>query len=161
MGTLTDILAAGGYGGDKFFDGTTQPAGDFEPLPPGWYVCHADKGELRNAVTGTPGYSLCFKVIEGEHTGRLCWHDLWLTPLAKPYTMRDLLKLGIDADPKLEQPVPPGIRCKVCVALRKDDNGNEVNKVRRFDVIGIDEVERDAFAPDETTDDESKGGRHE
>ena len=33
------------------------------------------------------------------------------------------------------------------VALRRADNGSEYNRVVRFDVIGIDEPERDPFAP--------------
>lgn len=150
MGKLSDILAAGGFGGDDFNNvwTSTDAAGEFDPLPPGDYICHAERGELRTAKTGTPGYSLAFKVIDGPHSGRLCWLDLFLTPAALPMAKRDLLKLGIDSPEKLERPLPAGIRCKVKIALRKDDHGNETNTVRRFDVIGIDEPARDAFAPD-------------
>ena len=50
---------------------------------------------------------------------------------------------------------PPGcIRCNVRVALRRDDDGTEYNRVRRFDVLGIDEPVRDPFAPT----DEVEGG---
>lgn len=159
MGKLTDILATGGFGGDDFRDNwnNTTAAGEFSPLPPGEYVCHADKGELKNARTGTPGYSLCFRVIEGDYMGRKVWHDMFLTPAALPLAKRDLIKLGIDDSAKLEQPLPAGIRCKVRVALRKDDHGNETNRVIRFDVIGIDEPERDAFAPDDTPGADASG----
>ncbi len=56
MGLLTDILAAGGFGGDDFSRTwqETEAADEFAPLPPGEYICHADKGELRTARTGTP-----------------------------------------------------------------------------------------------------------
>jgi hypothetical protein len=35
----------------------------------------------------------------------------------------------------LEQPIPQGIRCRVKLAPRRDDNGNEENKVKTFTVI--------------------------
>lgn len=87
-------------------------------------------------------------MIAGEHAGRQVWHDLYLTPAALPMAKRDLAKLGIDDQAKLEQPLPLGIRCKVKVALRTDDDdGTQRNRVVRFDVIGIDRPEPDAFAP--------------
>jgi len=149
MGKLSDILTAGGFGGDDFSTvwQNTDAAGEFSPLPPGEYECHADRGELRAASTGTPGYCLTFKVCDGEHIGRLVWLDLFLTPAALPMAKRDLAKIGIDSPDKLELPLPPGIRCKVKVALRKDDDGTERNRVVRFEVIGIDEPTVDPFAP--------------
>ena len=58
MGLLTDILAAGGFGGDDFVQNwqNTQAADEFAPLPPGEVICFAEKGELRTARTGTPSY---------------------------------------------------------------------------------------------------------
>lgn len=160
MGKLSDILAAGGQSGDDFNNtwNTTTAAGDFEPLPPGWYVCRAESGELDTSQRGTPGYKLTFAVMEGDHTGRKVWHDLWLTPAALPMSKRDLLKLGIDDPAKLEAPLPPGIRCKVQVALRKDDDGTERNRVKRFEVVGIDPPVADAFAPQSPTPDAGDGG---
>lgn len=129
----------------------TQAAEDFAPLPAGEYVAHVLSGELcTSRQNNTPGYKLCFKICEGEHVGRRVWHDLWLTPPALPMAKRDLGKLGITAIEQLEQPLPPGIRCKVKVALRRDDDGTEYNRVRSFTVIGIDPPEPpDAFAPAE------------
>lgn len=149
MGKLTDILAAGGQSGDDFSNtwDSTAAAGEYDPLPPGWYACRAESGELDTSHRGTPGYKVTFRVLEGDHTGRKLWHDLWLTPAALPMSKRDLLKLGIDDPAKLEAPLPQGIRCKVQVALRKDDDGTERNRVKRFEVIGIDLPEVDAFAP--------------
>jgi hypothetical protein len=40
----------------------------------------------------------------------------------------------------------------VKLVLRKDDNGETYNRVRRFDVTGIEEIPRDAFAPDDDPD---------
>ena len=146
---LSDILAAAGDGNN--FRNTwdnTQAAEEFAPLPAGVYVAHVIAGELFNARQNrTPGYKLTFKVCEGEHVGRQFWHDLWLTPAALPMAKRDLGKLGVTAMEQLEQPMPPGIRCKVKVALRKDDNGTEHNRVKSFEMIGIDRPEADAFAP--------------
>ncbi len=149
MGKLSDILAVGGFGGDDFRQAwkTTDAADEFAPLPPGEYVCHADSGELETSRNATPGYKLTFRIVDGEFEGRKVWHDLWLTPAALPMAKRDLAKLGIDDPTKLEQPLPPGIRCKVKIALRRDDDGNERNRVVRFDVVGIDKPTVDPFAP--------------
>ncbi len=49
---------------------------------------------------------------------------------------------------QLEQPLPAVFRCKVKLAIRRDDDGNENNRVRRFDVLEVVKPEPDAFAPD-------------
>ena len=54
---------------------------------------------------------------------------------------RDLAKLGVTALEQLERPLPPGIRCKVKLALRRDDDGTEYNRVKTFEVVGIDPPE--------------------
>ncbi len=128
---------------------TTEAAADFAPLPAGTYECHVHSVELFNARTGTPGVKIRFDVVEGEYAGRALFHDLWLTPAALPQTKRDCLKLVLDSLDKLESAaVPSGrIRCKVRVALRRNDDGTEHNRVIRFDVLRIDEPERDPFAP--------------
>jgi hypothetical protein len=81
----------------------------------------------------------------------MIFHDCWLTAPALPQSKRDLGKLGIAMLDQLETlAVPPGrIRCKVRVALRKDDAGEQFNRVRCFDVIAIDELQADPFAPAE------------
>ena len=48
---------------------------------------------------------------------------------------------------QLERPLPPGIRCRLKRALRQDDDGTEFNRVKTFEVVGIDEPETDPFAP--------------
>ena len=97
---------------------------------------------------GTPSYKLTFRVLEGDYTRAASfWHDVYLTPAALPMAKRDLGKLGVTALEQLERPLPPGIRCRVKLALRRDDDGNEYNRVRTFDVVGIDPPEADAFAP--------------
>ncbi|MEN6406361.1 MAG: DUF669 domain-containing protein [Thermoguttaceae bacterium] len=127
----------------------TQAAEDFgAPLPAGEYLARIVSGELFNARTkGTGGYKLAFRVLEGDHRGRQFWHDIYLTEAALPMAKRDLAKLGVTRLEQLETPLPSGIRCKVKLALRKDDNGEEYNRVRTFEVIGIDPPEVDPFAP--------------
>ena len=149
--SLSDIL----HGSDRESItqawGETKAAEDFAPLPPGEYVAHIVGAELSATKTkGTPSYKLVFRVLEGEHQGRQFWHDVYLTPAALPLAKRDLAKLGVTALEQLERPLPPGIRCQVKIILRRDDDGTEFNRVKRFDVVGIDEPEQDAFAPIDT-----------
>lgn len=75
------------------------------------------------------------------------------TEAALPMSKHDLGKLGVTNFEQLDQPLPQGIRVKAKLALRRDDDGTEYNRIRAFEVLGIDEPERDAFAPkDEPTD---------
>ena len=116
--------------------------------PAGEYVARIIGGELVTSRSkGTPGYKLTFTVLDGDHVDRQFWHDIWLTPAALPMAKRDLAKLGVSSLGQLEQPLPLGIRCSVKLALRRDDDGSEYNRVRRFEVLGIDKPDRDAFAP--------------
>lgn len=126
-----------------------EAAPDFVPLPAGAYEAHAQSVEPFEARTGTPGLKIEFCVCEGEHAGRKLFFDLWLTMAAPPQTKRGLAKLGLDSKNKLEDVtlVPGRIRCKVFVALRTDDSGKQFNRVRDFDVLGLDEPAADPFAP--------------
>ena len=147
MGRLSDIL--NGSGGD-FNDrwNSTEAAGEFGPVPRGEYVCHVTKGELESSRSkGTPGYKVEFVILDGEFKGQRLWLNCWLTPAALAQSKRDLGKLGIVSPEMMERPLPRGIRCNVTVVLRKDDDGIERNRVRSFEVIGIDEPEADPFAP--------------
>jgi len=153
--SLSDILAAGGGSGDDFRDlwNNTEAAGEMGPLPPGEYLADIISGELEASRTkATPGYKLVFSVVEPvEFAGRRFWHDCWLTAAALPQTKRDLAKIGVTSLDQLERPLPARIRCRVKLALRRDDDGNERNRVRSFEVVGIVEPERDAFAPTDAT----------
>ena len=137
----------------------TAAAGDLKPLPAGEYVCRIIGCELFNAKTGTAGVKLTFEIADGEHEGRHCWHDNWLTAQALPVTKRDLLKLGITTLDLLDDPETPGkvrrLLCKVKVGLRKDDDGNEFNRVRSFEVLG--DEPGDAFEPTADTGTEADG----
>lgn len=159
--SLSDILHNGNRESIARAWDEVKAAEDFAPLPSGEYVARIVAGELFTSKTkGTAGYKLAFRVLEGDHQGRQFWHDVWLTPAALPMAKRDLAKLGITSLEQLEKPLPPGIRCTVKLALRKDDDddGAEYNRVRSFDAIGIDEPERDAFAPEDTTPPQDAAG---
>lgn len=145
---LTDILRGSSREEIEKAWGDTQAAGEMGPLPAGEYTAKIIAGELTTSKRNeTPSYHLGFKVIEGDYAGRRFWHDLWLTPAALPMTKRDLGKLGVTSLDQLERPLPQGIRCKAKLALRRDDDGNEHNRVQSFTVIGIDAPEADPFAP--------------
>jgi hypothetical protein len=144
---LTDILSNGDSESLSKAWESTKAAEEFGPLPSGDYVARITEGAATTSKNGTLGYKLTFKVLEGEYTGRHFWHDIWLTPAAIAMAKRDLGKLGVTALEQLDNPLPPGIRCKVRLALRKDDNNINHNKVRSFEVLGIDPPEVDPFAP--------------
>src|SRR5262249_41520101 len=116
----------------------TNAAPDFCPLPPGEYEMGLIEGSVTKSLSGTPGYQLTFKVLEGPHAGRRLWHTMWLTEAALPMTKRDLAKLGLTRLEQLDEPLPRGLRCRVKVALRTDDNGHQHNRIRSFEVIGTD-----------------------
>jgi hypothetical protein len=123
----------------------TAAAAEFEPLPPGEYTFRILAGGLFTSKGGTPGYKLTLEVTEGDCAGRRAWGDFWLTAPALPMTKRDLAKFGVDTLEKLEQPLPAGILIRGKLALRKDDKGNESNRLVRFDFVGIEPG--DPFAP--------------
>src|SRR4051794_29565241 len=108
---------------------TTKAADDLKPLPEGEYRCLIVNGELASAKTGTPGYKLTLEVLDGEHAGRRLWHDMWLTEKSVAMAKRDLSKLGVDRLEQLEQPLPEGIIIKARVALRRNDDGTEYNRL--------------------------------
>jgi hypothetical protein len=144
---LADIITSGNREKLAQTWETTQAADELGPLPRGQYEARILNGEYARSQTGTPGYRLTFRVLEGEYAGRRFWHTAWLTDAALPLAKRDLGKLGITSLEQLDRPLPRGIRCKVDLALRRDDDGREYNRVRRFEVLGIDPPEKDPFAP--------------
>lgn len=147
---LTDILN-GDFDRLKSAWQNTEAAGDFEPIPAGTYEARLVEGKLFQSRQGTPGYKMMFEIADGEHAGRRCWHDLWITPAALAMTKRDLAKLGLNDLAQLEQPLPAVFRVKLRLALHRDDDGNTYNRVRSLDVLGVDEPERDPF-------DDAEGG---
>lgn len=161
MGKLSDILNNGDGERIRCAWNETEAADEFGPLPAGEYIAHIIDGDLEQSRSkGTPGFKLTFRVVEGDYTGRKFWLDVWLTEAALPQAKRDLGKLGVTDLAQLEQPLPRFIRVKAKVVLRRDGDGTEYKRVRRFDVVGLDAPQPDEFAPadkpSEAGDDESE-----
>jgi hypothetical protein len=151
---LSDILHAGADRENlsRLWE-TTAAAEERGPLPPGEYTFRIIAGDLFTAKKGTPGYKLTLEVAEGDLEGRRAWCDFWLTPAALPMTKRDLAKIGLTDLRQLEQPLPPGILIRGKVILRRDDDGNESNRLVRFECIGTEPA--DAYEP--PADDQGDG----
>jgi hypothetical protein len=92
--SLSDILREGDRQSLSRAWGETKAAEDFAPLPTGEYVARIVGGELFTAKTGTAGYKLAFRVLEGDHQGRQFWHDIWLAVSGGGDTQR---KCGMDS----------------------------------------------------------------
>jgi hypothetical protein len=134
---------------------STKAAEDLKPLPSGEYRCSVASGELFNSKQGTPGYKIKLVVLDGEHANRIVWHDVWLSEAALPMAKRDLGKLGVTSPEQLERPLPEGIIVKAKVALRKNDDGTEYNRVNRLDLVAIEPPEPEPFAPSDACGDAS------
>ncbi|MCA9199596.1 MAG: hypothetical protein KDA87_18770 [Planctomycetales bacterium] len=152
MGKLTDIMD---NGGDFISDwNSIEAAEDFPPLPAGDYVGDLMDATLSTSRQGTPCWTAMFEVQRpAEYVGRRIWHSFWLSKKALPMTKRDLAKLGVTDPAQLEQPLPVIFRCKLRIAIRTSDDGQQYNQVLRFEVVDTIEFEPDEFAPDDRTDD--------
>jgi hypothetical protein len=131
---------------------TTKPAADLKPLPAGRYKCRITKGEFFRSRNGYLGYKLTLTVLDGEHAGRLLWHDSWVTDDGVDKALRDLGKLGVESLAQLESPLPAGIVVEANVVLRRGNDGSERNQLRYenpFDVVGTEAEQPDPFAPAE------------
>jgi hypothetical protein len=143
---LNDIL--GGDDHDRLRDAwnSTQAASDFDPVPPGTYKLRLLKLEpFTSRQKGTPGVRWHLEVTGGQFAGRRVFHEPWLTAAALPMSKRDLGKIGITSLDQVDNPVPQGILVSAKVVLRKDDDGNERNRVVRLEFIGREAP--DAYAP--------------
>ena len=158
---LSDILSPGNNGGNGnngggWFNndlGDTPPAPEFGVIPPGIYEAHLVDKFGFSAATGTPGIKLVFEILtKCPFKGRRQYYPIWLTPAARPHASRDFNKLGIRSDAEIDLPLPTDkrIRCRIVVCTQKNDNGDLKNVVQRFEVLGVDAVEQDAFAPPST-----------
>lgn len=56
---------------------TVEPAGDFEPIPPGKYLAVITESEMKPTKAGTGHYlQLTFQIIDGPFQNRLLWGRL-------------------------------------------------------------------------------------
>jgi hypothetical protein len=115
---------------------STAPAPDTDkPLPPGDYVCELVNGEPFAARTGTPGFKVTLRVVEGPYKGRLAWHDFYLSPAALPYTLRALGRIGVSDLEQLDAGLPPGLVVKAKLTINKRDDGTERNELRTWELV--------------------------
>ena len=146
---LSDILSGSDREQfDRLWKSTTA-ASDLGPIPAGNYRCLILSGEASTAKSGTAGYKLTLEVLDGEFASRRLWYDIWLTPAALGIAKRDLAKLGIRESSQLDQPLPSGIIVDAKVALRRNDDGTESNRIRSFEVVEVRRSGPDPFAPDD------------
>ncbi len=164
-GTLSDLLTPNGGDGNLPADlqqlwQTTEAARELKPLPAGTYEAVLESTAMTSSRRGTPAVRLVFRIEAGEHAGRRLRYDAWLTPRAMGFAKRDLAKLGIASLDQIGRPLPGTIVCKLRVALRRDDGGQEFNRINNFDVTRVDPLtlpERDPFAPEAGTGEATTG----
>ncbi len=159
MGTrkpLTGIVAGAGAGRSDddildLFDRATA-ADEFGPVPRGNYVALAVSGGRTTAKTGTAGYTVEFKLLEGEYVGRRVWKTWYITPAAVEYTKRDLAKLGIAGKEQMRAPFPANkMVVRLTLVVRKEsDDAPEKNEVTDLKFLRVHEPEPEPFAPDTT-----------
>ena len=137
----------------KFDEAEAAP--DRVVLPAGTYTASLESLEGRSsAKKGTPSVLATFRVTEGEHAGRLLWHDMYLTEAAIPMTKRDLGKFGITTLAQVAEPLAGRWIVSARVAERTDDDGNTRNEIRGFNPVNFEEFTTDdpAFPPQDATE---------
>lgn len=122
MGNLAEIY------GEEFDTGSVEPAGDFSPVPAGWYDVGIDSAGIRDTKAGNGKYlHLELIVIQDEYNGRKFFPNINLqNPNAKAVEigMRELASLGLacemakigDTDELI------GKMLKVRVKIKEDQN---------------------------------------
>jgi hypothetical protein len=117
-------------------------------VPSGQYRCLIAKGSVEQASTGTPSYKLVFEAIDGPHTGRKFFHDIWLTEKALRMSGHELARLGFRSLTEIsERPLPPGLIADVTVVEQTENDGTTKNVVRRFKLANAG-VPADDYSPD-------------
>jgi hypothetical protein len=136
----------------KAWDEAPSTPSDRDPLPAGRYRCLVADGRLAESrQKSTPSYKVAFEVVEGEHTGRKVFLDLWLSPAALRISKPQLIALGFGSAAELQRDCPAlGSLAEVDVVLRADDQGRQWNEVRAFKIVEA--APADDFAPAEMED---------
>jgi hypothetical protein len=133
---LADILKDM-TGFESTWESTTPAPDSSNPISVGEYICRLTDGQPGEARTGTPFFKVTLKVIEGAFSGRLVWHNFYLTPKALPYIMRELGKIGLTTLGQLDAPFPAGLVVRAKIFIRKRDNGDEFNEVRSWELVRV------------------------
>lgn len=162
--SFSGILPGNSPGDDDDFDiFSGEAAPEMSPIPAGRYVVIAERGGPIQAKTGTRGYGIQFRVLEGEFAGRKVWLNCWQTPKAAPISKRELVKFGIDSKQKLQSELPAErFVCEVFVKFSTDQNtGQQKNEVGSIKVIRVETPKADAFAPKAPTATPTAAAPHE
>jgi len=116
-----------------------EPAGDFEPIPPGKYVAVVTDSEMKPTKSGAGNYlQLTFQVVEGPFSNRLLWARLNLdnpNETARKIAQGELSALcravGVlapnDSVELHNLPLVIHVRCK-----KRSDTGEIVNEVKGY-----------------------------
>ena len=135
------------------FDSVTAAA-EYQPLPPGIYVCRIVSGSIMQTKRGDDAYRMNFEVTEGEHSRRRLSRIWTLSEKAIGYSKRDLAAFGLTTSQALLSPFPPMGReyfVRLTVALQRGDDGREFNDVKRIDVLRSEESPAAKFLIDPAT----------
>jgi len=66
-----------------------------EPLPDGVYRVGVHRAELKKSSNGNDMLRWTFKVLDGEHRGRLAWMNSMFLAVSLPFLKADLAKFGV------------------------------------------------------------------
>ena len=110
-------------------------------IPPGWYACRLEVGELVTTKKGKPAYRLRFSVTEpAEHAGFALWRYYLPTEDANR-AKQALSQLGLRTSADLRRaPFPDAGRtiiCNVLVTMQPKEKPDDPdrNDVERFTVV--------------------------
>ena len=127
------------------FDIFSVEATELGPIPAGRYVAIAEGGGPKVAKTGTKGYELRFRILEGTYANRLVWKFCAFTAKAAGISQSFLKPLGFRSKADLERPVPPNrFVCELFVTIRPDSQGNDVKSLK---FLRVESPTADPFAP--------------
>jgi hypothetical protein len=103
------------------------------PVPAATYNVVAVEGKFaRSHRKQTPSYKLKLEIADGEHKGRVLWHDYYLTPAARAASKWALAAFGV-TDPS--KPLADRFACIARVRVRQDDDGIERNEITLLKVL--------------------------
>lgn len=86
---------------DIDFSNVPDTNGTKKPLPPGDYFCRVDKVKDGTSKQGNRKWDITFKVMEGQHKGRLVWDTLTFSENALWRVKVALKRLGFDVSGKV------------------------------------------------------------
>jgi len=116
-----------------------EPAGSFEPIPPGDYTAIITDSESKQTKSGNGEYlQFAFQIVEGEHKGRVLWARLNLdnpSETAVKIAKGELSAIcrAVDVltpnDPVELHNIPLVIKVGT---KRREDNGETTNVIRGY-----------------------------